>query len=480
MNNQDLPLYPAVQELIVQFKNPDEIDSTQQQIQSEAENLLPIDHNLTPSQEIYETNLNPDAEEQSWLKRHMLKISVGAFVVGNLFSPINSTLAKVEHNAPWAISGALGSEAIWIAGAGLMAFGTGKKIGNPLTLRSRWATLKQETVNNGFFKTGLLVNSIGALGTAGVVASGAVLALPPESWPGALGIAAADIAGTIAIRKGIYNSLSANNRTTNHKPHVKVRQATLDDTERLADIDLKRFSGAYGESLPTKESVIENFKLRLQNSRGWMFVAEVDGQVEGFITAFRTNKAIDTFQSWEDSTANGTLTDKVDPKGKYGYIVNLTMNPKATETGADLSTMANVLAKGISEGLEYGYFVSRMPFFRRWINRKITKGELPADLHGIQLNKSALEYFNQTVKNKDGKTVRLDYELRMYEQSGFKLERVVPDAFEDHKSMNYGVVCKTDVTPNNLLMRKSKTARKLMSAGLKLIAKNPKLLKKVF
>lgn len=425
----------------------------------------------------------------NWIKRHMLKLSLGAFVVGTLASPIGETFDAVKTAAPWAIGAGLGSEAMWIAGAGMMVAATGKRVGNPFRLRSRWEDIKSDTADSKLFNRGLIINTVGALGTASIVAVGSVTALPPETWPGALGLAAADSLGTVAIRKGIRSGMKSkqktgqevekeNKRKLEEASSFKVRHASFNDIDRLADIDLVGFSGAYGEKAPDKQTIVDEFTQRLANNPGWMFVVEVDKKVEGFVTAFRTNKPIEDFVSWEASTANGTLNGVVDPKGKYVYVVNLTMNPEATKVGGYDSAIANLFANSIRDGVEYGYFVSRMPKFGEWVNAKVNSGELSKDMDPEQLYAAADQYFNLKRPTKEGE-VRHDPQLRMYENSGFKLERLVPNAFEDEASLNFGVVCKANIPPKNKLLKSIRPARLVLASSLRLIAKKPKILQKV-
>lgn len=411
----------------------------------------------------------------NWLKRNFVKLSLGAFVAGTAVSiatnPLGELKEDIGETAPWAIGGLFATEALWIGGAALMASSAGKKVGNPLSMHSRWDEISGSIVESKGFRAGLLVNTAGAIGTAGVVIAGAATALPAEAMPGAFGLAAADIASTIAIRSGVYSSIKrAKKAETEKPPTLKVRKAQLSDIERLADIDLLLFDKAYGQEQPQKDEIVESFTKRYLNNPDWMFVAELNGEVEGFVSAFKTNVPIEDFVSWEHSTADGTLEGKVVPKGKYVYVTNMTIKHEAVELGADDMLLANLFANGIRDGVEYGYFISRMPYFKRYLE---SEGIVPSDK--ADLEKQAHQYVE--LRREDGK--RYDSQLRMYESFGFELKRTVPDSFQDDASMDFGVICKADVPPSEFL-KKIAPVRYAISTALRLAAKNPKVLKKVF
>jgi hypothetical protein len=411
------------------------------------------------------------AEQPSWLRRNLFKVSAGVFLGGTAvtlaINPIGGLEKDVLEAAPWTALGIGASESMWVGGAALMAGSAGKKIGNPFKLRSRWGEISQSVIDSKAFKTGLAINTIGALGTAAIVETGAITSLPPETWPGASGIAAADVASTVAVRSGMYSSIRNAEKVA--KPKVSVRVATSADIDRLADIDLLLFDKAYGDTKPEKKEVVEMLTQRLANNPGWMFVSEVNGVVEGCVTAFRTNVPIEDFTSWENSTANGTLEGKVDPKGKYAYVANMTIKHEAVELGAEDMLLAYTFANGIRDGVEYGYFVSRMPYFKRWLDSQ-QDGHTDGNIQGLA------EQYLELRREEDGK--RYDPQLRMYENYGFKLGRMVPDAFEDDASLGFGVVFKAAVPPNETLKR-IKPLRSIIAYTLRQAAKHPKLLAKV-
>jgi hypothetical protein len=423
-------------------------------------------------------------DDRNWLRRHSYGIALGLLVAGGAagltLNPFSNTVHQVEKVAPWTLLGIGATECLWIGGASMMAGAAGVSIGNPLTIRRRWDEISQSTNQNAFYKTGLYVNTVGAVAASGVIIAGATQ-LSPELWPGAAAFVALDIASTIAIRSPLYSSQRKSKmnsnihelaKTNEKDPKVKIRHAKLSDMARLAEIDISLFEKAYGEELPDEVELQEMLTQRFNNNPEWMFVSELNGEVEGFVSAFRTSVPIEDFVSWENSTADGTLNGKVDPNGKFVYVTNMTIKHEAVVLGAEEMLLANLFANGIKDGIEYGYFVSRMPHFGRWLKANGVK--VPENKS--ELNQLANQYFD--LKEEDGK--RLDPQLRMYERLGYKLKRVVADAFKDQASLDFGVLCKAYVPPINESLKKIKPLRVALAGTLRIIAKNPKLLKKVF
>jgi hypothetical protein len=420
------------------------------------------------------------AETRGRFSRNKGKLSLSAFLGGTAVSlatnPLGEIASSVVHEAPWAIGGLAASEGMWIGGAAMMLAGAGKKIGNPFTIRSRWAEITRDIPDSQLVRSGLVVNTTGALGTAGIVAAGAVIALPPETWPGALALASVDATSTVAIRAGLFSVIQDRKQTERLGSNkVTVRHAQAGDIDRLADIDLLLFDKAYGTDKPDKQEVVDMLTQRFNNNPGWMFVAEMNGEVEGFVTAFRTDKPIEKFVSWEDSTADGTLEGRVVPDGDYVYVANMTIKHEAVENGAEEMLLANLFANAIRDGVDYGYFVSRMPYFKRWLQKSMSD-ETIAGLSDEQKMALATEY--SELRRDDNK--REDAQLRMYEGFGYRLVRLVANGSKDDASLDFGVVCKADIPPQNQKLKQIKPVRVAMSKALRQIAKNPKLLNKVF
>ena len=221
---------------------------------------------------------NENADQPNWLRRHLFKLSAASFAGGVALDAAINPLGQLEHEIAHAAPVFLGSGAVtetaWISGLAIMAVTAGKKIGNPFTLRSRYKEITSNIVDSKAYRAGLNINTVGALGTAAAVAVGAVATLPPETWPGAIGIAAADVALTVGTRSGLYASIKKSKSALKEKaktPNVTVREAKLKDIDRLADIDLLLFDKAYGATKPEKQEVVDSFTKRFNNTPGWMY-----------------------------------------------------------------------------------------------------------------------------------------------------------------------------------------------------------------
>jgi hypothetical protein len=436
-----------------------------------------------------------------WIRKQQLKLALGVVAVSTVLTvgtDFEHTKDQVIEAAPWIGASLAASEVAWIGGGAMMLAGIGSKIGNPFKIRGRMDEIAEKANESKLFKTGFAINAAAAVGQAGILTEGIITNMPAESW-GYLAFPALDLGATLVIRNKIWKGMKRRadapaaiydvpeieavvieEATSSAEKETKasVRKARVEDINRLADIDLARYKRVYGENPPTKEEVVAMFEERLANaSSDWMYVCEVNNTVEGFVTGFRTNKPLEEFVSWEDCTANGTLTDRVDPDGKYVYIANLTVNPAAMKIGGEDMLMANLLAQGIEDGIEYGYFLSRMPIFSAWLKRQILQGNASANPGSDELDALAKQYANAT-ETVDGKKVRLDPELRMYEEAGFKMGEVLRDSFEDPQSLNYGILFKADVPPSGALKR-SKIVRHTMAGALRLAAKNPKVLARI-
>jgi hypothetical protein len=141
--------------------------------------------------------------QESWLKRNINKLILGAAAVGFAIS-IPQTVDSVKENAAWAVPGLILSEAAWNIGAACMLLSAGKEIGNPLTMKNRIKEAKADLHDNKLFRTGLGVNLVGATGTAAILSVGSVATLPATTWPGAILVAGVSAAPSFALWKGVY------------------------------------------------------------------------------------------------------------------------------------------------------------------------------------------------------------------------------------------------------------------------------------
>jgi hypothetical protein len=158
-----------------------------------------------------------DRESQSRWRKHGLKLTLGAVaatsVVATAFNFDGHTRHELAERAPWVLGALGGTELAWNAGAALALGAVGLKVGNPLTLRSRFKDVAAQANNSFAFHTGMVINTAGAAAAAGVVAAGITTGLPVESW-GLLAVPAMDLAGTVAFRALIYQGIRSAAATT--------------------------------------------------------------------------------------------------------------------------------------------------------------------------------------------------------------------------------------------------------------------------
>jgi hypothetical protein len=216
-----------------------------------------------------------------------------------------------------------------------------------------------------------------------------------------------------------------------------------------------------------------------------MPVLEADDKIVGFMTCCPTSKTPDEFVSWEETTDNGTLETTYDPNGENVYVVTLSVLPEGS--AAKEMLLANQIGKMLKDGYKLGFFESRLPGLRKWIVRTKLNGNRDARISSIDpelKDAYAKEYFEDKVKV-NGKEVRRDPLVRLYEKVGCRTERLVPNAYSDKESLDYGVVCVYDGSslfdgsdlpikiPNNGL------TRRVFGMAMTRISKSQKLTEKV-
>ncbi len=300
-----------------------------------------------------------------------------------------------------------------------------------------------------------------------------------------------------------FNTLRSPERMPRLGGSVSTRPANHGDISELVDIEIQSFGKVYAENgLSDDELRVYATNMignRLDMLGDWLRVVQKGSRLVGFITSCPTSKTPEDFKSWEDTTDNGTLETTFDPKGDWVYVVSLSMMPNATQATEKNMLFVNQIGRMIKEGRRGAFFESRMPGFGRWVLKNLKSDGNPefneelsesfeslrqsfsGELASLQgegtvkgLGKTALlsvarsednkdvlfelakQYFDSVVYKKDAKgretAVRRDALLRIYEQVGCRLDRVVPDAYRDPESLDFGVVC-TYVNPIGNLRR---------------------------
>lgn len=243
---------------------------------------------------------------------------------------------------------------------------------------------------------------------------------------------------------------------------MAIRNASLVDLEQLVALDLRAFRHVY-RHYPIapddlRAQLQRQFHWRITAVPEWSAVAEHNGQIVGTIMCCPTRSTPENFVSWEHETLSGEL-EIVDLGSPNIYGVNMAILPSAPDsTQSQLFTY--LLGRMIFEGRELAFFEARMPGLRRWM-----LGQCRGTDHSIEeltageRDQLAESYFEDRVML-GGHPQRRDPELRMYEELGAKLTRVVSGAYHDNSSLNYGVIAVVD-NPLPTRMRKHPVQRAL-------------------
>lgn len=269
-----------------------------------------------------------------------------------------------------------------------------------------------------------------------------------------------------------------------NRPDVRTRAATEQDIEEIVDVDVRAFSSVYADydvdpSIWRKE-LVDKFEGRYEKLGGkWLRIFERDGKIAGFINSCPTSKTPEDFVNWEDTTDDGTLETTYDPNGDYLYVVSLSMVPEGSKLKGQNMLFGDQIGQFVTGQFKQAFFESRMPGFRKWVDERTAETSLSADELSSELrDELAQEYFALT-KEVNGKTVPHDRLLSIYKAVGCRLLKVVPDAYQDAPSMNYGVVCVFD-NPLPETLRRSKLASTIAGQCIRAVSKSLTISKKLF
>jgi len=257
----------------------------------------------------------------------------------------------------------------------------------------------------------------------------------------------------------------------------------------MVDIDMRAFSKVYAgyeaSEEEQREHLREMFTGRFDMIGGkWMPVVTQrneagEDEVVGFMHCCPTNKEPSKFVSWEETTNNGKLDTLYDEDGKNVYVVSLSMDPKVKGQRGQNSLFMQQIGTFIGEGMDTAFFESRMPGLRGWVERRCRTEERDIEtLDEAEKLALAQEYFSST-RTRKGKEVPLDSLLKVYARAGCNLLQVLPDAYKDEPSMNFGVLC-TFENPLPDWARKSRLLSGAIGGVMKLAAKSSWITRKAF
>jgi len=223
-----------------------------------------------------------------------------------------------------------------------------------------------------------------------------------------------------------------------------VRSASAQDIPALVDIDMISFRKVYEEypsdSDSLKAELVDKFTHRHEIlGSEWTSVLEQRGEPVGFMTSCPTHKTPESFVSWEETTNNGTLDGTFNSEGDNVYVTSLSVLPKGTSAKGML--FAHQLGNSLKGGYKEAFFESRMPGLRNWLKSQCAQAGVEFEtLAQEQVQSFAEQYFqlNETINPSELPHDRL---LRLYKSIGCTLLKLVPDAYQDAESLNYGVLC---------------------------------------
>ena len=227
------------------------------------------------------------------------------------------------------------------------------------------------------------------------------------------------------------------------RAHGTFGPATLADIPRMVEADMKGFGDVYANYKQTEDEMraelTEKFTGRFNIVGGdWIQVYEGPDRT-GFMLSCPTDKKPQDFVSWEETTDNGTLRSTYKPEGKNIYIVSLTM--EGCGEAARNMIFVNQIGKMIAEGYENFFFETRLPGLRAWVEDECK--ELGLDINALTDESKlafANRYFRSTKINSKGKEVPRDPLVRIYSGVGCTFDKIVPNAYADEPSMNFGAV----------------------------------------
>lgn len=235
-------------------------------------------------------------------------------------------------------------------------------------------------------------------------------------------------------------------RKSEDPPELRLRVAVRTDIEDIVDVDLQAFGSVYqgydqdAESL--RKELIAKFTGRFDKVGGdWMPVLTLNEKIVGFLTACPTNRNPQDFTTWEEMCDEGTLNSTYDKNGKNIYIVTLSLLPRATQKRAQNMLFAHTLGLLIKKDIDQAFFESRLPGLRSWVGRQCaTQDRNVGDLTEEEQHEFAKTYLGLT-KTIGGKQIPFDRLLQIYHSAGCKFTKLIPNAYRDDPSMNFGVLC---------------------------------------
>lgn len=170
--------------------------------------------------EAAETALIPEPGrlERLWngMRRNKTATAVGALTVASLVAtplatPFGQTVKSLAETTKYVGPGMVAAEMAWIGGAAMMLAAIGKKVLNPLKIRSHFREIPEAAAESNLFMAGLVVNTTAALAEFAIPTLAVTTKLPVESW-GVLAVSTFDLIATVALRRLIWRGIHQNRK----------------------------------------------------------------------------------------------------------------------------------------------------------------------------------------------------------------------------------------------------------------------------
>ncbi len=193
---------------------------------------------------------------------------------------------------------------------------------------------------------------------------------------------------------------------------IKIRKAKLKDLPEIIRVEKE----AWPEGTEATEKM---FRSRIETYPEGVYVAVYQGKIIGVVAFeliyYDLNNPI---TSWKEATDNGMIKNSHKKDGDTIFGVDLTASPNAPR-GTGTRLLVEVGRQAISKNLKRGILGGRLPKYKDYADKMTPEEYLKA-------------------KNENGEP--LDPEVRFYKRAGLKIEKILPNYFEDPDSLNYGVL----------------------------------------
>ncbi|NQT30537.1 MAG: hypothetical protein HQ596_08185 [Candidatus Saganbacteria bacterium] len=194
---------------------------------------------------------------------------------------------------------------------------------------------------------------------------------------------------------------------------IIIRGALKSDIDALLRIE----KAAWGEKAATQEMLVSRMMVFPEG----FFCATKNGKIQGFAVneIINYHKHRKQRLSWANLTDNGFLTKSHDSTGDSLYGVSISVPPSVSDKNVAKKLYEYGGKLAIKYRLKKIYLGSRIPSYLKYAS----KLKVEDYVYG---------------KSSSGRP--LDPELALYLKLGLKIEKIIPDFFDDPESLNYGVI----------------------------------------